>query len=233
MPQSNKDAVTDLVAGLKADASPNGGVSNWQAIQWMALWAGPDFGGANVKLKGSGGALVAFVSGDHSRTTGLLGNGSSKYVTTLREVLADAQDNSSYGCYITTAASSATIRPFFGSDFVQNNNVYMGSDNLGGTLWSRHKHANFDNNGAVTSTTGINGMSRNAAGSYSLRRNGSGFTVSRTSGVPAGVSNNITFFYAQNATAPTTARMSMGWIGAAVDLAAMQTRMSTYMAALT
>lgn len=73
---NNRVAQNTLIKGLKAD-----GV--WNLITELYLYAGPSsLAGALVKAKGSGTRTnVNFVSGDFSRTAGLLGNGSTKYLS--------------------------------------------------------------------------------------------------------------------------------------------------------
>jgi hypothetical protein len=74
---NNRNAVNALFLTLKAQ-------SIWTLISELYLFAGVDnLTGCLVKAKGSGSlSNTSFVSGDHNRTTGLLGDGSSKYLNT-------------------------------------------------------------------------------------------------------------------------------------------------------
>jgi hypothetical protein len=73
----NKAAVNTLFLALKTQ-------SIWTLISELYLFAGVDnLTGCLVKAKGSGSlSNTSFAGGDHNRTTGLLGNGSSKYLNT-------------------------------------------------------------------------------------------------------------------------------------------------------
>jgi hypothetical protein len=74
---SNLGAVNTLFLALKTQ-------SIWTLISELYLFAGVDnLTGCLVKAKGSGSlSNTSFAGGDHNRTTGLLGNGSSKYLNT-------------------------------------------------------------------------------------------------------------------------------------------------------
>ena len=67
-------AINNFVLGLKADGL-------WSLIDACCIMAGArTVAGALVPLKGSAPTNNGFVSGDYNRKTGLLGNGSSKYL---------------------------------------------------------------------------------------------------------------------------------------------------------
>lgn len=100
---ANKAAVSTFVVGCKAD-----GV--WSPIgQAFLLCAADDLTGALVPLKGPAPTNRNFVSGDYSRTTGLVGNGSTKDLVTNRLNNVDAQNDRHIAVWRTTAESRASF----------------------------------------------------------------------------------------------------------------------------
>ncbi len=80
-------AINQFVLQCKRDASPDGGRSNWEALQNVGLLAGPrTLNGALLALKGGNPTNFNFVSGDYNATTGLKGNGVNKALEFLDTV---------------------------------------------------------------------------------------------------------------------------------------------------
>jgi len=90
---NNFTAANNLFIGLKNQ-------SLWTLIDQLYLLAGTSsLTGALVKAKGSGSLTnVNFIGGDYSQTTGLVGNGSSKYLNTGR--LANALSSTSHHLFV-------------------------------------------------------------------------------------------------------------------------------------
>jgi hypothetical protein len=88
-------AINTFVKGCKTDGT-------WDAIKAcciMAAWDGLD--GALYPLKGTAPTNFNFVSGDYNRETGLVGDGSTKYLDSNRNNNADPQNSQHMALYIT------------------------------------------------------------------------------------------------------------------------------------
>jgi len=105
-----RTAINDFVVGCKNDGI-------WNAIKASCLLCGArTLEGALVSLKGSAPTNNGpFTASDYNRRTGLLGNGSTKYLDTNRANNADPQNSKHVSVYI-TEADPVNTRMVFGSD---------------------------------------------------------------------------------------------------------------------
>lgn len=225
-----RKAVDDFVIGLKADGI-------WSAIKASCILAGArTLAGALTPLVGSaptnGGGN--FVSGDYNRENGLVGNASNKYINTNRANNADPQNDNH------NAVFSHTIDTVGGGAFYMGagggstgaNNLTRGSNSLPHA--SRQRSSTRTEVGGNSPVAGFFGTSRSASGSYTHRDGGSNTTVSVTSQTPS--SDNI-FIFARNNGSGTAqfysnSRLQFYSIGESLDLADLDTRVSTLMADL-
>ena len=80
-------AINDFVVGCKLD-------NTWPAIKASCILAGArTLTGALVPLVGTAPTNNNFASGDYNRKTGLVGNGSTKYLDSNRNNNADPQNS--------------------------------------------------------------------------------------------------------------------------------------------
>jgi len=223
---ANKDAVNAFIVGCKAD-------SIWTAIKASCLLAGPDdLTGALVPLVGSAPTNTNFVSGDYSRTLGLTGNGSTKYLNSNRAATADPQNDVHIAVWATTLETT-------------NNRYYIGASASGvtGATGIRRSSATaviFQNRlaspGATASTHAIGfiGTSRTASNAYDVRGNGT--TSSFTTASQTTTSDNYGIFATINSGSPASygnGAISFYSIGENLNLSLLDARLATYMAALT
>ena len=214
---ANKAAVDAFVKGCKADGI-------WTAIKASCLLAGPDdLTGALVPLVGTAPTNFNFVSGDYNRTTGLVGDGSTKYLNSNRNNNADPQNN----CHIYVRVTE----PHTGA----NDRAYIGAATYSGTTRMIQKITNglsFLCNGisskSLTPTTGGLGVSRSNASNFSRIAFGDVDTVSVPSSEPISASL-LVFRRIQG----SEARLSFYSIGESLDLALLDARLTTYMSSLT
>lgn len=97
-----KTAINDFVVGCKADGI-------WTALRSSCILAGANtLDGALVPLVGVAPTNFNFVSGDYVRTTGLKGNGSTKYLDTNTNNNTTSLDDVHLS-YFPTAASTGSI----------------------------------------------------------------------------------------------------------------------------
>jgi hypothetical protein len=93
-------AINDFVVGCKLD-------NTWNAIKASCILAGArTLTGALVPLIGAAPTAVGFASPTYSRTTGLLGDGTS-YLNANRNKLDDPQSDCHLSAYISQAGSAA------------------------------------------------------------------------------------------------------------------------------
>ncbi len=214
--------------GLKADASPNGGVSNWTAIKSMFLFAGPaTLAGALIPLKGATPTNTNFIGTDHARLTGLLGRGAAGATTinSNRAANTDPQNNHSFGVWLSSQLTG--VRQDIASGGVSSPNKLIG--------WSASATFTSSNNVAAGSAitpggAGFLGVSRNSSANFQRIITAAAETVVQAS---AGQNNsNFHFFSSGGSTNYAYSRGAIGWLGESTTLATMKSRLDTYMAAL-
>ena len=218
-------AIDAFVIGCKSDGI-------WSAIKASCLLMGArTLSGALTPLVGSAPTNTNFVSGDYNRKTGLKGNATNKHIDTGRAGNADGQDSKHAAVYATEATSSTgalVFRVYYGNAPAGgNDHVLERPSSSNSTLTSRfHSSAN-DSLAGAGAATGFLGSSRSSSSSYVMRVSGSNTTITRTSGTPN--ANNYHIF-TNNLTSSTLyadARIAFYSIGSSLDLALLDTRITT------
>ena len=172
------------------------------------------------------------MSGDYNRTTGLLGDGSTKYLSTNRLHSADGQNDHSRFVGVSVAPSISVTRAYFGNGTLNGGGVT--SSLTTDTVSFRPCIASGSVNYSTASTApGLIGYSRNGSTSTTLESSGGSTTTSLASTTP--VAETISIF--ARGTATTTARSDARiyfWLaGDAITTSVLRSRLSTYFAALT
>lgn len=217
-----KTAINDFVVGCKADG-------NWSSLKASCILAGArTLAGALVPLAGTAPTNFNFVSADYNRKTGLVGNGSTKYLDTNRAGNADPQNSAHMSVYASTI-NTGTL-------------WYGGSDNSGtGATAFYSVNTNFieaKNRNPATSyqekavSVGFIGTSRASSVSFTIRSSGSNLTKTSTSQTPASANYGIFLSLGTSPGAYGNGRYAFYSIGEAVDLALLDTRLTTLMSAL-
>lgn len=187
----------------------------------------------NVISPGSSWINNGFLPGDYNRTTGLIGNGTTKYLNTGRASSADPQNDHSMWTHATTPANT------FGM-------CYMGAGLLSDTGSTGMRVAvtttnvNFNSRASTANTdTGANaagliGMFRSNSSDFTSIGNGATAVNTRTSQSP-NISN--VFDYASgNGGTPTdfsNHRSCMSAMGIAINLVALRVVVNNYIARIT
>jgi hypothetical protein len=218
-----RTAINAFVVGCRAD-----GIYD-QMKAWRFL-AGPRT--INGLIKAGGGAdptNVNFVSGDYTRATGLLGNGSNKQWDSQRLGSADASDNHHHSCFV---SSVNTITTLFSHNYTGG---VQGSTVRGLTMLSSNQQHGFVSDstnvrffGTTPAATGFMGFAR--TGTAATFRNDSVSYSSSESGTSA-PTNNIHVFSRGNIR-HVNARIAFYSIGENLDLALLDARVSAYMTAI-
>ena len=217
-------AVESFVLGCKSDGI-------WSAIKASCILAGArTLSGALKPLAGTAPTNFNFVSGDYNRVNGLLGNGSSKYLNTGRNNNAEPQDNQHMCVYATTAQSNGGPA-YIGAGNSTNGMTYFVRSSATANITSRSRNSasgtNFDNISNKGDATGLIGLSRNNNSNYIFRAKQGNQTVTRSSVTP--LSGDIHVFRTNGSTFYSNSRLSFYSIGEDINLAALDTRVSTLM----
>jgi hypothetical protein len=229
-----KDAINAFVVGCKADASPFAGVSNFQAIQASCIMMGArTLSGALVPFRGVAPTNFNFVAGDYSRSLGLLGNGTNKYLDSNRIDSADPQNNNHQSVFITSLPAPLNRNHFLiGAGFATGIQSHIADTTTG--VGSRNRATLFTRPTPQTANApSLVGISRSISSSYVQRSRQSNSTISATSG---GAMNLSVYVFAANPggiPSDTSAhRLACYSIGEAVDLAALDARITTLINAI-
>jgi len=218
---ATKVAIHSFVKGCKADGI-------WPALKASCILAGArTLTGALVPLVGTAPTNVSFVSGDYNRKTGLVGNGSSKYINSNYIVPNTNLDNHHLAINISTLSTGWFMGAITaaGANFLQIFNttgVISPSGAIGLTSFTN----------ATTSGPAI------AAGFAGISRANSSQVNARSSATTQTISNSRTstgfnlnqFVFARNDnSAPgqhTASRFNFYSIGESLDLALLDARVT-------
>lgn len=215
-------AVNAFVVGCKAD-------NILTLIKAACILAGArTLSGALVPLVGAAPTNFNFVSGDYSRRLGLLGNGTTKYLNSNRASNADPQNSFHLSTYVHTTSPGSYM-----GDFDTNNGNLLqlfGGYHYGYARSSTSAPAS----GIGNSTAGFLGTVRSASGSFSTRIGATNYSVNNNSVTPP---TRTVYVFGRNhpsaaLTDPTAARLSFYSIGEALDLALLDSRVTTLINAL-
>jgi hypothetical protein len=215
-------AVDAFVTALKAD-------SLWDAIGSSCLLCGPrTLAGALVPLRGDAPTPNGFVSGDYSRTDGLRDPDGTSLLDTNRSVTDDPQDDVHLAAYLTALQSGGggIVAAFDAGPPVVGTQIAM---TAGGNFFTRCRTTNDDQTDALA--TGFAGMSRSASSEYAKRNDGSTATLSETS-VAQTALNYAVFSNATSGQPTTDATIAFYSIGLSLDLAKLDSHISSYVTAI-
>jgi len=218
-----KIAINDFVVGCKSDGI-------WTSIVNSCIMAGANtLSGALIPLVGTAPGNVGFTSSDYNRKTGLIGNGTSKYLATAYNNTVLPTDNDHLSCYVTQAPTiGAATKIFIGTATGSGGRLYIACNTTSGL--------NFKNRTSLTAgitianegiTTGFKGNTRSGPTSTIFRTsqaNTSDATASTTL-----ISQTIGIFAATTPVQYTDARMSFYSLGTNIDLALLDSRITTFM----
>jgi hypothetical protein len=221
---SVKFSYEDFILGCKSDG-------NWSAIKASCILAGArTLSGALVPLVGAAPTSINFVSGDYNRKTGLVGNSTTKYLNSNRAADADPQNNASLAVWVSTPATAINLYYLGAIKTTPTPAVYSQiSTNVGFAIRNTGIAPNSNRTG-----TGLAGVSRTASNSYNWRW--AGATGTSTSSNSTGTYSGNLFVYGGNINGAianrSNGRLAFYSIGESLDLATLNTRVTTLMTAL-
>jgi hypothetical protein len=219
-----KVAIDNFVLGCKADGI-------WTAIKASCILAGArTLNGAMIPLVGTAPTNNNFVSGDYNRKTGLVGNGSTKYLNSNRAGNADPQDNFHAFAWLPsqTLVNQNIARQLIASV----GNTWVGYNTLVGGVsqyFVRARQASSSViNFATNNVVGPVGVSRSTSSAITARANGTNSSVS----IESATAGSPNFFVlaandGSGAIQHAPARLSFYSIGESLDLALLDARVTT------
>jgi hypothetical protein len=213
-------AINDFVLGCKADGI-------WTAIKASCILAGArTLTGALVPLVGAAPTNVGglFVSGDYDRKTGLVGDGSSKYLNSNRNNNIDPQNSKHLSVYATTANSVTvgTNRGYIGAGVNQTgtSTIFINSSSA---ILNYRINSSAAETGGAASATGFIGLARSGASSTVLRS--SLTSTTGTAGSQTPLDQNIIVF-GRDLTPQADGRLAFYSIGESLNLALLDARVT-------
>jgi hypothetical protein len=216
---ATRQAINNFVVGCKADGI-------WSALKASCILAGArTLTGALVPLVGTAPTNFNFVTGDYNRKTGLVSNGTTKYLSSNRASNADPQNSRHGYCHATTKITNDGgyfgIQTGNSADYhlqPYSNRVYTRNLSTAAKDWG------------LTGTFGNGGygMNRQSSTSYNVIL-GSTFTGSETNSSNAPNSSIISIL--AHANIPSNGRIAFYSIGESLDLALLDARVTALIAA--
>jgi hypothetical protein len=222
-----RKAITDFVVGCKADGI-------WSAIKASCILMGArTLSGALTPLVGSAPTNNGpFVSGDYNRKTGLVGDGTGKYLDSNRNNNADPQNSVSHAVWVST--SSAGSVPI-GAGFNLTGATRCAIIASPAAISVRIRSSAAFSPGATgnPSNGSLFAYRRSASNASRVRVNGTDTTYTTASETPF---NGNVFVFGDNnagsATALFAGRLAFYSIGESLDLALLDSRVSALVTAI-
>jgi hypothetical protein len=215
-----KAAIHAFVVGCKIDGI-------WTAIKASCILAGArTLAGALVPLVGTAPTNVGpFDSGDYNRETGLVGNGTTKYLNTNRNNNLDGQNDAHLSCYASSLGNQA-IAVFLSPGVPASGSSFM--YNMSGQLWAGCRAADQQ---IGNQSTGFLGVARSTSTQFITRLAGSSSTKTVNSGA---LTNGNHFVFRTNSTPnyASSHRIAFYSIGSALDLTLLDARVTALMNAI-
>ena len=211
-------AINNFVIGCKADGI-------WTAIKASCILTGArTLAGALIPLAGTAPTNVGpFVSGDYNRKTGLIGDGSTKYLNSNRNNNADLQNSKHLAVYASTAQQS-TAGAYIGAGTFSTGDSSIGIDTVNTRAFIRIHNSTVDFVSDVHAAVGFIGASRSASNNYTARFNASNNLITRDSETP---SSSVVLIFARGSVADySNARLAFYSIGESLDLALLDARVT-------
>jgi hypothetical protein len=217
-----RDAVIAFVSGCKDDGI-------WTAIKASCILAGArTLAGALVPLVGTAPTNVSFASGDYNRETGLVGDGSTKYLNSNRNNNADPQNSVSHAVWISTAGTGGHVPIGAGFNLTGSTRCSPNATVPSTSIRIRTAAIMGSSVLATPNNNSFFGYRRSASNAALLRMNAVEYARTEASETP--FNGNVFVFADNNAGAATgfmNGRMAFYSIGESLNLALLDTRVTT------
>ena len=177
--------------------------------------------GAMTPLVGPAPTSFNFGNNDYNRKTGLVGDGSTKYLDSNRNNNADPQNSSHNALYVTTSPTGTTV--LIGTGPLTNESGASNIFSVDGATGARNRTSTYGSLSAAP--LGLTGTSRSASNSFVLRSNGTSVTVPIASQTPDNAFVNV-FRPSGQHLYTSNARLAFYSIGESLDLALLDARVT-------
>jgi hypothetical protein len=197
----------------------------WDAIKASCILAGARTRlGALTPLVGTAPTSFNFVDGDYNRKTGLVGDGSTKYLDSNRNNNADPQNNKHFAVFATTFHTRDVTRAAIGIDTGTVGASHLLTAESPSRVFFRN---NFTDTAVAllsgATTSGFWASSRSSSTGYTGRFGSSSIIYTDTSSTPG--SGNMSVF-ARSTANYSNARLAFYSIGESLDLALLDARVT-------
>jgi len=205
----------------------------FDALKACCILAGArTLAGALVPVVGDAPLNFNFISDDYNRETGLVGNGSNKFLNANRLLSAELQDDYHCSVYEYTAASSPNSMTLLGGGGAGSGAVTLGRTTS--AAYTRCRSATLKTGTSVGDVAGFIGTSRATGSGYSQR---SGGVNTPQTDASSDVGDYITTVFARGTTGGgrdslSDARIAFYSIGESLDLEALDLAVSTLLTAI-
>ena len=220
-----RQAYYNFIVGCKADGI-------WDAIKASCILAGArTLDGALVPLVGTAPTNYTFDSGDYDREAGLLGNGSTKYLDSNRNNNADPQNSKHLAVYAAVGAGQNNALIGAGR-FTDSGSSYILQGSTQAAKVNSGANSAFSGGGGSRWSSGFIGINRSNSSNFQYRDNGVSATETNAS---VSALNVTTWVFARGGSTPTSIyndRLAFYSIGESLDLALLDTRVTTLMSDL-
>jgi len=212
-------AINAFVVGCKADGI-------WAAMKATCILAGArTLAGSLVPLKGTAPTNANFVSADYNRKTGLVGGPTNKYLNSNAPINTSTTVNNAHlSLYISVAATTGI--GYIGRDDGTSNTeltIYRNSSNL----TTRIQNSSVFSTATLSSSTGFVGAARAISSSITFRANNATETGTYASASAASYEGTIIVFARDTNTSNSNGRLAFYSIGEALNLALLDTCVTT------
>lgn len=217
-----KLAINEFISGCKADGI-------WAAIKASCILAGArTLAGALVPLVGTAPTNFNFVAGDYNRKTGLVGDGSSKYLNSNCDNNSIPQNSHHLSIFASASPSAISTVVEIGS--ISNNETStIGRNGTESTslFVSRRLSSSIPRIAVnISTTTGFRGVARSNATTINARANNNNFTLIENSLAPSSSPTEV-FRRGGDGVGASNGRYCFYSIGENLDLALLDARVTT------
>jgi len=216
-----KLAYHNFIIGCKTDGI-------WDAIKASCIMAGArTLAGALVPLKGTAPTNFNFVSSDYDRETGLVGDGSTKYLDSNYLIPVLNVDNCHGAAFLSSPPSAGVNRITMGNSSGDRHGFYSQSTGNGYRFACSTTSVYTVTSTGIINSIGVIGFNRNSASFYTARIAQTDYIAS----VPTNTSaiGDMFLFSGINGSFKSDARLSFYSIGESLDLALLDSRLTTLM----
>ena len=232
-------AVNAFVVGCKADGI-------WSAIKASCLLMGArTLSGALTPLVGAAPTNNFFVSSDYNRRTGLIGNGTTKYLNTNLTGYAGLLESNHQSVYVTALKTNSAVTGYYighgtaddGGDGGQFSWHLGHGSGTPGNIASRNKHSGSFLSNVVNAggSTGFIGQARSGSGVGGVSVRAAGANTAFDTVAQANDTRPLLVFargYQGAPSLPSDARLSFYSAGDNLNLALLDSRVSTLYTAI-